>query len=168
MPAPVTPAGLLSKPVNALRQLVANSSAFRDWVDAADVNAALLRVHIISTPRNPTSPFALIDFGDFIRDREAVKGGIAFKQRSGSALVLYFRANVDEGTNEPDAALAFCNAIGAVWDDLERAAGVHANRSLPIISMEMLAPPARIVNEKRQQAGDYYECAISLSYSRQP
>ncbi len=169
MSLPVEPMGLLSLPFMAARDIIASSAAFQEWIGSAgNKEAALARVHIISAPTDAPTPWALLTLGTFVRDRVTLKDGEPFTQRSGSVVTAFFRDDVADDAVEPTAAILFCNAIGAVWNDVERKAGIHKQSRLAINSMEMTADPARIPKEQRGQVGDYYECAIELTYSRQP
>ncbi len=169
MSLPVEPKGILSVPLNAARDIIASSSAFQEWIESpGNKDAALARVHIVSAPLDAASPFVLLTLGTFVRDRSSLKDGIPFTNRSGAVVTAFLRADVEENATEPTAVLLFCNAVGAVWDDIERKSGIHKESRLAITSMEMTADPARIPHEQRGQVGDYYECAIDLTYSRQP
>jgi hypothetical protein len=161
------PTGILSEPISTVRGMVAASPTFRDWIDAPDAPEAAKSVYLVTSTRNPKPRFALIDFGQFIRDRHVNTAARPFIQRDGSTIIVYVRASVEDDQDE-DALIDFCNAAGGIWTDLEMAAGVYAQRTLAIRSIELIAPPARIVPEKRDRAGDYYEAALSLTYTRQP
>ena len=161
------PIGILSEPLATVRTMVAASVSFQAWVDAPDAMTASAAVYLVVSPRNPRARFALVDFGDFARDRVAITNTRRFAQRDGSAILVYLRADVEEADND-DALLSFCNAVGGIWTGLEAAAGIIAERTLSIRSIELAIAPTRIVPEKRERAGDYFEAALSLTYARQP
>jgi hypothetical protein len=168
----ILPTGTLSLPVAALRQMLAESPAFQSWVEADDEDEAFASIYVLSTPKNPPLPFALIDLGDWSRERVAVQNARRFQTSPGSRLVVYFRAAprpADEGEpDEPDAAFDFMNALAAIIDDLEQRAGIHRDRTLAITEITLAAAPARIPTSKRATAGDYYEAAFTIQWSRQP
>lgn len=161
------PAGLLSEPLTTVRTMVAASAAFQAWAGAADATTAAAAVYLVTSPRHPRPSFALVDFGGLTRERVAVINARRFQQRDGSTMLLYLRADAANADND-DELLSFCNAVGAIWADLETAAGSYAQRTLAISSIDLLIAPTRIVPEKRERAGDYLEAALSLGYTRQP
>jgi hypothetical protein len=165
----VTPAGILSRPLNALRQAVALSTAFQTWVDAADDDEALDRVYVLAAPDDfPDCPFAVVDFGEFKRERMTVNPSRPFQQMDPSESLLYFRAEVDPADDVNDAAYNFCNNVGAVISDLEAYAGDVLNGFPFIIQIEMIAAPTRIRFEERATAGDFFECTLAIHWSKQP
>jgi hypothetical protein len=165
-------AGYLAAPIAALRTMLATSAAFRDWVSADDEPEALASIYVLATPKTPPMPFALIDIGDWSRERVAVMNGRRFQTGQGSRLVLYFRAAplppAEDQPDEPGAAFEFMQRLDAVIADLEIRAGLHANRTLAITEITLAAAPARIATSQRATAGDYYEAAFTLQWSRQP
>lgn len=165
---PTNPTGYLSTPLAAMRDLVASSAAFQAWAGVADKAEALERVHLLVVPEGSPRPLALIDFGDFARERVALTNRIAWQQRSGSNLVVWFQADVAADAVEPDATLAFCNQVGAVWLDMETSAGQYDQKTFAANLIEMVVAPVRIPEEQRNTAGDYFECALSPSFTRQP
>lgn len=164
----VTPTGFLSRPLAMMRDMIAASAAFQSWTASADATEAATYVHLLAAPANAERPFALVDFGDFVRERDAVQNGIRFRQRiGGSNLVVWFQDDVAPQAVEPDATMEFCNQVGAVWADLELAAGKRNPETLNISQFELVAAPARVEEQDRQSVGDYFECAISPSFSGQ-
>jgi hypothetical protein len=162
-----TAIGLLSEPLATVRRMVAASTSFQAWVGASDATSASAAVYLVTSPRHPRPRFALVDLGEFGRDRVVVTTARRFAQREGSTILVYLRADVDEADHD-DALLGFCNAVGGIWSDLEEAAGVISKRNLSIRAIDLVIAPTRIVPEKRERAGDYFETAFSLSYARQP
>lgn len=164
----LTPIGILSSPLVAMRAMIAGSSAFQAWVGVTDTVAAEAHIHLLVAPAEAPRPYALIDFGDFARERVALANGITWQQRPGSNVVIWFQADVSPGAEEPEATIAFCNAVGAVWQDLERASGIYGQKTLAANLIELVVAPVRIEAERRATAGDYFECALSPSFTRQP
>lgn len=165
----VTPTGILSKPLNALREAVALSTAFQTWVDAGDDDDARDRVYIMAAPEDfPACPFAVVDFGEFKRERMTINPARPFQQMDPSESLLYFRAEVDPADDANDAAYNFCNNVGAVLADLEAYAGDRLNGFPFIIQIEMIAAPTRIRFEQRPTSGDFIECMFAIHWSVQP
>lgn len=164
----IAPEGILSAPLEAARRIIAGTLPFQAAVEADDVEAALERVFVITTPQAVVPTFCLVDLGDFARDRAALTGNRQFQMRSPSSVVAYFAMPVAVGVEEPDACFAFTNWLGAIWEAIEKAAGDYSKGTLAVVSIELVAAPTRIPAEKRDRAGDFYEAAISLTFSRRP
>ena len=157
----VTANSFLAKPLAQLREMIASTDAFQAWVAASDYPAALEKVHVLATERQPVLPLCLVDLSDgFERERMLITNARPFEQRG--SLVAYFRDAVNPQHNDAEAAFAFCNRLGAVWADLEKLAG---NRGMLLItSISLATPPTRIDLDRRQHAGDLYEAALNISF----
>lgn len=166
------PVGFLAEPLCALRNMLLASPAFLAWAGGGDELIAATRVHLVTTPRQPERPMALVDFGQMTRERQAVMNRVRFDHAAGSTLHLYLTADATWGSfltdREEDQTITFCNAVSAIWADLELAAGNLAGRTLPILSIDLAEPPTRIVDEKRKQSGDLFEAVLTVTYTRQP
>ena len=162
----VTPSGIMSQDIAALRDMLSECAAFRTWVNAATPALALPSIHVISTTRNPPLPLALIDIGDWSRARSVVFSGQQFDFAPGASLVLYLRAAAT--LEEPDAAYEFMNAAGAIIEDLEKLTGTQAKGWPTISSITLVAAPARIEPSQRDAVGDYYECAFTIDRGIRP
>lgn len=161
---PVTPTGILSEPLASLRDALASCPAFQTWVGAADADAAKASIHLLVAPEAGPYPLAIVDFGDTARQRNSTASGSKWVIRPGSDLVLLFR---DEATGiEPDATFTFTNALGAVMEELEQRSGVYANATPGITEIELVLPPVRTIEEKRQTEGDFFEAAFSCTITR--
>jgi hypothetical protein len=164
----ITPIGILSRPLNALRQMVANSASFQAWAGVASAAAALDRVHLFTSPIRAVMPFVLIDFGSFARERSTLTNRRGFQMRPGSDLLLYCRAEPMAGQDDQDAAIDYMNKLGAVWIELEQDAGRYEDETFSATEIEIINPPQRIPVEDRKRAGDFFECTLSLTMSRIP
>ena len=164
-----TPTGILSLPLAALRELLLESATFRGWLGGLDDAQARARVFLIETSLNPPERLAMIGHGDLSRDRRVVTPGRPFDQRAdGSTLWLYFRSDVAEGVDDEAALLEFTNAVGGVWEDLEKAAGSYNPATLSIRSIELAIAPTRTEPKDQTASGDVFECTLTLTYTRQP
>lgn len=161
---PVTPTGILSEPLASLRDALAACPAFQTWVGAADATAAKAFIHLLVAPEAGPYPLAIVDFGDTARERYSVASGSRWVLRSGSDLILLFRA--EASGEEPDATFTFLNALGAVAEELERSAGIYAQGTPGLTEMELVLPPVRTIEEKRQTEGDFFEAAFSCTMTR--
>ena len=155
----------LSETLVAARDLLAASPSFQEWVGS---DPASTSVHLLVARAQAPRPFALIDFNDFVRERDTATNRVRFRQRSSSALVVWFQADVPPSLDDADAALQFCSNLGRVWLDLELAAGSYQAPSLGVHLIELAVPPIRIAEEERETAGDFYEAALSVSFTRSP
>lgn len=163
----MTTAEKLEAPLLALRSMLVKSASFQEWLETDEAGAAAF-AHIIITPRNPVGKFVIIDFGRFSRERVAVQNQRKFQTASGSSMLLYFRDPVVAGKEEPTAALDFCNTVGKILADIELVAGQYDNVTLAIARSEMAVAPTRIDANSRDTAGDYYEAAFELEFTRVP
>lgn len=163
-----TPTGFLALPAMALRTMLSQSSNFQTWTSSADEAAALRNVHIF-TAIDEGPVFALINFADLTRERAGVTNNREFvHEMGGCALSLFFQQAIGVDGSEPAAGLAFASMVAAVMVDLELAAGDRVAGTLPIIRHKLLTAPTRIVEEDRRSAGDYYEAAFAVYYTRKP
>lgn len=163
----IAPVGPLSAMVHNLRLMVADSDAFQVWVGAANAHQAMDRVWAIAAPPVSLYPWALVEVGDFIRQRTMVFAGSQFEYGAGTHLMLTFRGVADG--DEPDAGYAFMNAIGGVIEDLEAMSGNQASPyqfTIPAISTA--APPQRIISPTRSAAGDFYEASFIIQKGVKP
>ncbi len=160
---------ILSGPAQGLRALVASLPSFLDLVEKNDPADAINFVHIVSTPRDPSPSFALVDFSQMERERIYINNGRQFEQRDGSSIMLYLRKDVT-GIEEPAAILSFLDTVDGIWQQLEMGAGDYSKfrGSLAINRIRILSAPFRITKERKDRAGDYYECVLELDYSRLP
>lgn len=158
---------IISKPIAALRSIIGASPAFMKWSGVDDAQAAAAAVYLVEAPRVRPARFAIVDFGDMLREKIYVSPGKAFEHGKGNTLLAYFRAEITDETND-DAIFEFTNDLGLIWEDIEKDAGDYAKRTLAITSIEMTVRPTRIVHEKQQRVGDYVEAVLSIIYSRQP
>lgn len=161
---PVTPTGILSEPLATLRSAIAACPSFQSWVGAADATAALDRIHLLVAPADGPYPFALIDFGDVARERQAITSASRWKMRAGSDVLVWFKA--EASGDEPDATFTFTNALGAILAELEAGAGIYANGTPGLTAIEMPVPPTRTQEEERSTAGDLFECCFSCQMTR--
>ena len=162
---PVTPSGILTEPLVALRDLVASSVTFQTWTGSADATTAVARAYLLVAPANAPRPYALIDFGDITRERSVLNGGRSWQTRPGSTMLLWFQAD-GAGVAEPDASFTFCNAVGGIWEDMEKAAGNYSLASMGVSLIDLPVPPQRTDQEVWDSAGDYFECCLSPSFTR--
>jgi hypothetical protein len=161
MPNAQSPSGLLTLPLVRLRQMVAECESFLAWTGAATSELAKDHIHLLQSTRNPALPLCLIDYGDgFDRERIGVSMNRPFEQRG--TLIAFLRDQVDPALDEAEATIAFCNRLGALWQDLERM--IVTEGRLLITSIGLAANPARITSDRRPHTGDLFEAALSISW----
>lgn len=161
---PVTPTGILSEPLASLRDALAACPAFQAWVGAVDTETANGSIHLLVAPESGPYPLAIVDFGDTARERYTTLSGGSWVLRSGSDLILLFRA--EASGDEPDATFTFLNALGAVMKELEASAGNYAAGTPGLTAIELVMPPVRTVEEKRNTEGDFFEAGFSCTMTR--
>lgn len=161
----IQPHGLLSVPLDRARQTLAMSAAFQNWVGVSTLQDALPFIHIFQTDQQTRPPFCILDLGhEFERQRTSLTNGRPFEPRG--QVIAYFRDAVHSGDATPDHVYRFTNTLGAIWADLETLAG--QSDTIGIENIKLLSPPTRIETDRRQYAGDYYECALGLSWRVDP
>lgn len=165
--APIVPAGILSAPLAALRDIIAGTAAFQSFTGAADATAAAASILLPGADRGAIAPIAIIDWADLVRDRPGL-GNTAFEHREGSGLGAYFRGPVDPQMSDEEAFWTFSNTMGGIIAQIEIAAGRYDRRTLAVYSIEVVTAPVRTVYEKRERAGDMFEFELAFTYSRQP
>lgn len=158
----------LSAPLRSLRATLAPLASVITFLGVADATAAAQAIQLITAPGDLPGNLILIDFGDYARERYRVGAGKTFEQRKGSSLFLYFRGEIDPSASNDAVTLAYLDAVGAVLDELETLVGTQSPDRLAVTEIEMEQAPERIAPEKRLVAGDYYESAFRLTYTRQP
>lgn len=162
---PVTPVGILSEPLAALRRLVAASPAFQAWTGTGSADEAAQRVHMLVAPMSAPRPYALIDFGDVARERTVITNRRTWQDRIGSTMLLWIQADAGGG-EEPDSTIDFCNRVGAVMSDVETLCGDRVNGFPGLILIDLANPPLRVEEQDRQTQGDYFEVGMALTYAR--
>jgi hypothetical protein len=141
--------------------MVAECPSFLAWTGVSDPVAAGDHIHLLQSTRNPPLPLCLIDYADgFERERIGVTMGRPFSQRG--TLLLYMRDRVDPAIDEAEATIAFCNRVGALWDDLERM--IVTDHRLLITSIALAANPTRITSDRRPHVGDLFESALAITW----
>lgn len=158
--------GCLSVTAERMRVMLSKNSAFQKWVNAGSEADALEAIYFVSSIVNPKPRFCIVDFGQFARDRVKAMNGASFQERAGTALILYFRG--DNTASDDDADMSFNNSIGLIWNELEEFAGKYNDRTVFINAIELKVPSTRIQAEDRPGAGDYIECYLTVTYTRQP
>jgi hypothetical protein len=165
----VTATGILSLPLDNVRNMVAASPAFQAWVGVTNSTDALSSVFIIATDAsgtypNPVSviprPFALINLDYVKRDLRGSGNNPLFAPDS--AILLKFEVKNNSGHKNlgADPAIAFLNAIGDIIVDLETQS--QAGGGLQILSLSIESPSRKNESFTGEQ-GDFYEIEIKLS-----
>ncbi|NRA40484.1 MAG: hypothetical protein HRU15_20235 [Planctomycetes bacterium] len=158
---------ILFDPLLQFKEILASLPSIQIFSGTSDALTAAEKIHLITTGKNPKGSFALIDFGNFARNRQKIINNTGFYLSSGSTLMLYMRGAVlPSNADEPAAAIAFTQHISDIWEALELAAGKID--SLHIIDIQLQTAPTRIFHKDRQATGDYYEVVFELTFSRQP
>ncbi len=157
---------ILLLPLQTFRTQMSETDGWQSLIDSDGQPHANYTddIHLISTPGRTYGNFAIIDFGTFGREREAVQNGAAWQLRSGSTLMLYIRHTMSDEPVEPAAIATFTGYVSEILSDLESSAALPGNLYLSDWFLNL--PPQRIAAEKRSTARDYYECEIELTFSR--
>lgn len=157
----VTPTGMLSLPIDYLRNTVASSSTFRTWTSTASEALAKVRVHAVSAASNATAPLAVAGWlPGYTRTKV---GGASRNHFEGQGqLILLFRAAISEAANA-DAEYDFLNKVGAVVSEMELVAGTATY--LDIESITLSDGPYRPEENESQGIGNYYEALFTIEFA---
>lgn len=152
--------GDLALPLYHLRQLLSESAAFQTWTGRSTAEDALSHIHVISMDRTALMPAALIGHRDWLRSRLGVASA-KFVMQPSSTMLLVFRDRA-EGA-EPDAAFEFMQNVTNVLEDVEQQ---FSQPTVSVTEIEMVVPPDRTTEQRRDTAGDFYEVAFTLEWKR--
>lgn len=117
----VTPAGILSVPLDAAAELVAQSAAFQAWVGASSQADARRRIYLVARSSKGIEkyerPYALVMLPE---NHRWVTGMGAFA--IGSQITILFEADTNPlyrgSDSHQDAAIDFINAIGQIVQEM--------------------------------------------------
>jgi len=147
----VAASGILSVPLDAMRTLIAATSAFQTWVGVETAAAAKAFIHLIAlneaaslsqAEREALRPVAVIGFGDDFHAAEDAEPGPYM--RHGGQIEVVFEAVITAAytDDEADAVLEFANSVGAVVEEMEstsRGTGTY----LHLVGYHKTAGPGR-------------------------
>lgn len=152
----VTPTGLLSSPLAALKARIAASAAFMTWTGAEDATEAAAFVFVqAADPDSAERPFAVVYWDPWSVDRTGVASYI-----TAGTLMIRFEADVDAAnTAHDDAAYAFLNAVGAVIEDLIEAEDTLRIKRVRMDPRDLVRSPKR---EHGAGGGDYYQATVAV------
>lgn len=169
----VTPTGIFSTPLSALRTMLAGCKSFQTWVGAKATaeltidEVAAQSIYLVAVPDphglSTKRPFACIRFDEsdsFTAARDAT-----FSWRDDGSLTLIFEWDVTSAVADAveDAELTFLNSVGGILADL--CAASEAGGALMINRINKLAGPSRAGNEESRLGRDYYQAAFTVSWS---
>lgn len=163
-----TPSGMMSLPLHYLRLTLAQSANFQTWCGALDANDALNYIHPVSLD-SASGNFAVVDWFDNF-SRTADSGGDRNYFLQEGDLMLYFRAPIEDGDTDAEAAYKFTNQLGAILGDLETLAGTPGYLNLSRIQLS--EPITRLTEDESKASknaagaliGDYYEAIYRIEY----
>ena len=151
--------GILATPMQALADLLAGLSAWQTWTGQATAEDAAGRVLWYDADPDVFPVYALLDFGrDY--DRERTSGAPNAAWRANGNMEVTFRAAVDAGSTDQEAAIDFSNNLGAVWRGLENASN---QTNIMIARIAFLQRPARTWPEDLNFMPDYYQATLEVT-----
>ncbi len=159
----------LSKPIDFLRDTIANSATFITWTGSANAAAAKLKV-FVNEQGSPDEdlplsamPLAIVQWESF--DRFFTSKGENNLFESDGSLSLRFYAGITDDDNEESALYEFLNNVGAVIDEMGQLAGTAG--FLDITRKSMSSMPQRADVNGEQQLGKYYTMKWTVEYNDQ-
>lgn len=158
-PAPVTPTGIISRPVAALRDMVAASASFQESTGSQNATEAKAFVHLISSD-NLATPFVCI-YPDQSFEAAKVGTGTCFSctGRLNMEIIAAIDAEYQPDEYTADAYLSFTNAVGALISDLFEAGD---SGTLAIKRITFKDAPARATKAKGQT--EIHVCVLNVDY----
>jgi len=159
--------GMMGLALENLRELLAASSNFQDWIGAEGtederIAAAKLRIYRVAK-ETPTRPFAVVRFaipGEW--ESEAIAGGAKGHYIDRGTLELFFEADVasaqQDETKFDEAEILFLNKTDSIISDMMDLAGSGAY--LHVRSFAVSYGPVR--SAKGQ--GEFYQIGYRIEY----
>jgi len=161
-------AGDLTNAEDDLKDLLAASSTFQDWVGAtgdAATKLAFAKTRIyVDWETSPTRPFACVRF-DVPADQRsrAVAGGSRQRYLGGGTLGLLFEAQVDGTiTNPADQMRAFKRTIDQIVADMEALSG--SGGYLIVRAFRTAEGPFRVGESQKLKDTDVFQVLKSCDY----
>lgn len=156
------PGGILTGPVDALRNLVSSSTTFQNWVGAVDQPTAKLSVYVQARSAKGTlayePPFALISI-----PAGAITTGIETGSFNKGPLFLMFFDDVpaNYADNPNNVFNWFGGNIEGVVADMWNIAGTGSSNTLFMTACDLTTPPQRADFD---EPIDYMECAFEIRF----
>jgi hypothetical protein len=147
MPSPI------SDSLNALIEIIANSTTFQTWVGAADAEEAKTHIYYKeSDVGEEERPLAMVGFGeDYSTTRQATN---SFLDKG--ELYLGFEANVADGATEMEAFFSFTDLAGSVINDMRNLQGIDGFLSIKSAYYDEDGSPRRSQHLEEPPPDDYY------------
>ncbi len=162
-----TPTGPISLAQQNLRLSLADSTAWRSWVDATTQEQALNRIHLIGLPpadddfytrieletKRPYAIVAMAPEGGFMQ--RALASGATRTPGDSGVLLLTIADDVPQEieSNLAELDMRFLNNVGAVLDDMWDVNGTGGY--LAFSEVGVLLGPYRAVQEAQSGQGDW-------------
>ena len=163
----VAPTGPMGLTMQNLRDLVAASTSFQDWIGATGtpaekLAAAKARIYMVAED-SPALPCGYVRFASPADWRSfAVAGGAVLHFSHGGTLQLAFEATVASGLDDDDAEITFFNNVDAVISDIEDLAG--SDGYFAARSIEVFRGPIRASADESHSTGDYYQMVFNVAF----
>lgn len=160
---PVAPTGMISLPLDYLRLTLADATAFRTWVGAANQAAALAKIYPIQKASYTSAdlPLAVVDWAENFRRVKNAGGSRNWFEQEGDLSVI-FRGAVNPAHDDADAAYTFLNSLGAILSEVETLAGKPGYLNITAISLQ--DGPSRPNEDEAKELGDFYQAVYRVEF----
>jgi len=160
----VIPTGLLSKPVDNCRTLLANVEAVRTFLGAADVAAAEAMIYTFFAAASVARPLIVIGLpqGEYGFERT---GENAWLPVANGLEICFERAVPEEyqaDGSEVDAMYDFTNLVGAAVEGIAELAGTDAYFN--VVALTLQTGPGRATFEDKTGRGDFMQCVFRAEW----
>ncbi len=177
----VSPTGVLSKPIDLLEDLIAESATFQTWVGAASAAAAKTSIHLLQLPDPADSdgyslvesqgkrPFCLLGFPVGAPNRfNRIADGATLTFAERGTLLMAFENNI-EPIEDPDTLddrlFTFLNNIGGIFADILAKAGTSdGSKAFLWVSAVEIIEFFRADRDELSTHGDYFWLSASVDW----
>ncbi len=147
-------AGAITLPLENLRTLIANCTAFQTWTGTADAAEAKTRIELFAaTCSTLTLPAAAIDFAapnNFWQAQKQFDGSVPLFVRTGSADISFEMEITEAYRDDPEQSyMELANDIGGIIDDMLELAGT--DEYLMLTGLSVKAGPGKFGKEESEK-----------------
>jgi len=162
-PTPITPSSYLAERLCGIESLLANCTAWQEWVDADDATEALEHIYIPSneSPATSAKPFAIVNDNGAVTTKT---GETAYTTLS-DYYILIVNEPSEDLTTDRDIYLDALNKVGAIMEEMMELQGTETeggDRFICLSSVTKIAGPLFRSNIEEAQGQTYQITTIGV------
>jgi hypothetical protein len=154
-PTPITPSSYLAERLCGIETLLANCTAWQEWVNADDATEALAHIYIPAneSPATSAKPFAIVNDNGIVTTKT---GETAYTTLS-DYYILIVNEPPEDLTTDRDIYLDALNKVGAIMEEMMELQGTEngAARFINLSSVTKIAGPLFRSNIEEAQGQTY-------------